>query len=523
MRNLLAIGLVAVVLALPFVLRPQQNLLADADDTLVVISPHNEAIRYEFTRAFAEKYRAETGRTVRLDWRTPGGGSEIARYIKSEFYNAFENYWRSQGNAWTPEVIGAFDNPKVTPAASPAGDTPAQAARRAFLDSGVGIGIDVMFGGGSFDFIQQADAGRLVAGDVMRRHPEWFSEQSIPQSVSGEPFYDPKGRWIGAALSSFGICYNTDSLRRLGVASPPTGWEDLANPVYFNEVALTDPSKSGSAAKAFEMILQQKMQQAGEEHLGEGWTAGLNLIQAAAANARYFTDAAGRAPMDVAAGDAAIGMCIDFYGRFQSEFVAGPDGASRLVYVTPEGGSSVGVDPIAIIRGAPNREVAEKFVDFVLSIEGQKLWNFRVGTPGGPTKYALRRLPVRKELYAPEFTAFRSDPTVFPYEDAKLFTYHAAWTAPLFRVIGLVIRVMCQDSHDELAAAWRALVAAGFPPRATARFYDVSAVSYAIAREKLRPALASPDRIAEVALTRELTDDFRRQYREAEQLAREGK
>ncbi len=147
---------------------------------------------------------------------------------------------------------------------------------------------------------------------------------------------------------------------------------------------------------------------------------------------------------------------------------------------------------MAILRGAPHREVADRFVEFVLSEEGQKLWNFRVGTPGGPVKYALRRLPIRKELYAPEFSAFRSDPTVFPYEDAKLFTYHAAWTAPLFRVIGLIIRVMAQDSHDELASAWRALVDAGFPPQATQRFYDVSAVSYAVAREKLRPALGSP-------------------------------
>ncbi|PTX93085.1 iron ABC transporter substrate-binding protein [Spartobacteria bacterium LR76] len=523
MRNLLAIGVVVVVLALPFVLRPKQNLLAEADDTLVLISPHNEAIRYEFTRAFSEKYHRDTGRTVRLDWRTPGGGSEIARYIKSEFYNSFENYWRSLGRAWTPDVIGAFDNPRVTPSASPAEDSPAQAARRSFLDSSVGIGIDVMFGGGSYDFIQQADAGRLVAGDLMRRHPDWFSENSIPQSVSGEVFYDPKGRWIGAALSSFGICYNTDSLHRLGVTRVPSGWDDLADPVYWNEVALTDPSKSGSAAKAFEMILQQKMQQAGEDRLGEGWAAGLNLIQAAAANARYFTDAAGRVPMDVAAGDAAIGMCIDFYGRFQSEYIAAPGGVSRLVYVTPSGGSSVGVDPIAILRGAPNRAIAERFVEFVLSIEGQKLWNFRVGTPGGPVKYALRRLPVRKELYSEEYTAFRSDPTVFPYEDARLFTYHAAWTAPLFRVIGLIVRVMTQDSHDELAAAWEALIAAGFPPEATRKFHDVSSVSYAAAKEKLRPVLSSPDRIAEVALTRELTEAFRRQYREAAQLAREGK
>ena len=38
-----------------------------------------------------------------------------------------------------------------------------QMARRAFLTSDViGIGIDLFFGGGSYDFAQQAAAGRLV-------------------------------------------------------------------------------------------------------------------------------------------------------------------------------------------------------------------------------------------------------------------------------------------------------------------------------------------------------------------------
>jgi len=125
-------------------------------------------------------------------------------------------------------------------------------------------------------------------------------------------------------------------------------------------------------------------------------------------------------------------MCIDFYGRFQSEAVKVGEAPSRLQYCTPAGGSSVGpIDPIGLLRGAPNRAVAEEFIAFILSPEGQKLWNFKVGGAGGPKKYALRRLPVLKELYAPELIPFRSDPDVMPYEEAKLLTYHPAWTSPL--------------------------------------------------------------------------------------------
>ena len=40
-----------------------------------------------------------------------------------------------------------------------------------------------------------------------------------------------------------------------------------------------------------------------------------------AANARYFTDSSQKPPIDVAQGDCAAGICIDFYGRAQAEAV----------------------------------------------------------------------------------------------------------------------------------------------------------------------------------------------------------
>lgn len=529
-RILIVLLALAAVIAIPFALRPKDNLLAGADDTLVLVSPHNEAIRYEFSVAFGKYYKQKTGRSVRLDWRLPGGTSEIARYLKGEYFAAFEREWTSSGREWTPDVAGAFDNPKIKPAEASSVDTPAQSARRAFLNSDRGIGIDLFFGGGAYDFEQQASAGRLIPSDVIANHPEWFGEDSIPEKVSGEPFYDAQARWIGACVSSFGICYNGDSLSRLGVRELPATWRDLNNPLLFKQVALADPTKSGSAAKAYEMVIQQQMQELVRETTSEdpailalGWKRGLEIIQAASANARYFTDAAGKVPMDVSLGDAAIGMCIDFYGRFQSEAVKVGDGPSRLQYFTPAGGSSVGVDPIGLLRGAPNRAVAEEFIAFVLSPEGQKLWNFKVGTPGGPERYALRRLPIRKELYAPEFSALRSDPTVLPYEEAKLFTYHPAWTMPLFKTMNFIIRVMCLDSHDEQASAWKALIDARFPREALKKFTDLSAVDYETALTKIRPALASQNRIDEVRLAKELGSRFRAQYLEAERLAKEGK
>ncbi|MGC3991430.1 MAG: hypothetical protein QM796_17445 [Chthoniobacteraceae bacterium] len=78
-KNLPVLIPLAVVLALPFALKPKHDeLLTPADETLVIVSPHNEAIRHEFAAAFAKYEKVKTGKTVRVDWRTPGGTTEIS-------------------------------------------------------------------------------------------------------------------------------------------------------------------------------------------------------------------------------------------------------------------------------------------------------------------------------------------------------------------------------------------------------------------------------------------------------------
>ena len=498
---------------LPVALRPRGEEARRADDTLVIVTPHNEAIRYEFTRAFSAWHHARTGRTVRIDWRTPGGGSEISRYLAAEYLGAFQNYWQNGlKRPWNAEVQGAFDNPKQKPGT----ETLAEQARKAFLDSNISCGVDLFFGGGSFEFGQQAGAGRLVDAGI-------FADSPVPLVWLGEPLRDSEGRWCGAALSAFGICYNIDALKRIGFEGTPTRWADLAEPRFFRHIALSDPTSSGSAAKAFEMLVQEQIAAAGgNAELEEGWARGMRLIRRIAANARYFTDSASKVPWDVESGDAAAGMAIDFYGRYQSEAVRRADGSSRMGYVTPEGGSSFGADPIGLLRGAPSPKLAREFMQYVLSEEGQKLWNWKVGTPGGPEKYALRRLPILPSAFATETEQFRSDPQVAPYAGGGM-TYHPEWTASLFRTLSFVIKAMCIDTHDELQEAWAALVAADFPPEATMLFGDVTAVSYTVATKELRPALGTAKKIDQVRLAAQLSERFRTQYLRVAELAKAGR
>jgi len=536
-KTAVIILLLVVTLALPFALRPKQEAAARADDTVVIITPHNEAIRYEFARAFTRWYKARTGRTAVIDWRLIGGTSEIARYINGEYVASFENHWvNTLHKKWNNDVLTSFANGKLPADAS----VEAREARAAFLASNVGSGLDLFWGGGAYDFSSQAQAGRIVDSGIMKLHPEWFTDDVIPRTFAGEEYWDKEGRWIGTVLSSFGIIANRDSLNRLGLAQTPAHWEDLKDPRLFGEVALADPTKSGSINKAFENVVQQQMQkrllelQAAnpaanaadieKQAVHEGWITGMRLLQAIGANARYFTDSAQKVPIDVAAGDCAAGMCIDFYGRQQQEAVRRRGADDRLIYITPTGGAVASVDPIALMRGAPHREVAVAFIEFTLTMEGQKLWDLKVGAPGGPEYFALRRLPVRKDFYEiPGIAALRSDPEELPYASQERLIYRPQWTGRLFRELAFVVRVMCLDTQPELKKAWRALADAGMPPEALAVFADVSAVDYEIASGRIKAALASKNKVDEINLANELGNHFRRQYLKAEEMARKTK
>jgi ABC-type Fe3+ transport system substrate-binding protein len=533
-RALILLALAAIV-ALPFLLRPRRAGPEQAMDTLVVVTPNNEAIRHEFALGFKDWYQARTGRTVAVDWRVLGGTSEIERYLAGAYVGAFQAYWTGElKRPWSLEVQAGFQDGRLGASAPPA----ARQAREAFLQSAVGCGIDVFFGGGPADFDEQAAAGRLVDPGLRAARPDWFEEARLPLEFAGERFRDPQDRWFGSVVSSFGMIYNRDALRRLGFAGIPAQWDDLADPRFLGEVALCDPTKSGSIAMAFENLIQQRMQRrllaleaaspgapAGPleaRAVREGWLEGLQLIQRIGANARYFSDSSQKPPIDVADGDCAIGLCIDFYGTQQAEAVRRRGDSDRLGFAAPAGGTAYSVDPIGMLRGAPNAPVARAFIEYVLSLEGQKLWAFQLGVPGGPRDYALRRLPVRRDFYArADWRALRTDPQLDPYRPGDRLVYRAAWTGPLLHELAFVIRVMCQDTQGPLTDAWRAILRAPEPARsrALAALQDLAAVDYDRTAGEIKRALESRDRADELRLASGVAAGFRARYAAAAALA----
>lgn len=520
----------AILVAIPVLMRPSADEKgsggATGGDRVVIITPHSESLRYEFGRAFREHYREKYGREVTVEWRTPGGTSDIVRFIADRYESAFKTEWLAQpGNEWSHEIAVAFTNPKATPGGK-VSET-AINARKQFMQSNAGIGIDLFFGGGQYDHNRHAEKGYAVDAGIARLHPEWFNDNVIPQRFSGEIFYDPAGRYYGTCLSSFGICWNIDRVKELNTTI--TGWADLADRRFFQQIAIADPTKAGSVNKCFEMIIQQQMSEAVKRDslngLNQGWTNGINLIKRIAANTRYVTDSASKVPHDTATGAAAAGICIDFYGRSEAEWTAMQNkGQTRMEFLSPINGTSVSADPIQLLRGAPNPQTAIDFIEFVLSVEGQKLWNYRIGTPDGPRRYVLRRLPIRKDMYTPEHLQYMTDKDVNLYESCAGFVYHPEWTAKYFNLLRVMIKCMILNPLPELQDAWQEIIKAGGPqavPLAMAKFNELPSGYQDI--EASRNALTSGPVTGMLKAQREWSEFARKKYCEAAELARAGK
>lgn len=527
LRNLSIVLAAALVISLPFIFRQPAEVREwkPGDPVLVIVSSHNEAIRYEFAHAFSSWHQTRHGQPVKIDWRAIGGTTEIGRYLTAEFVNSFRAWWIGQDRPWpqgAAEVLldRRFDtkNPPADPDRAANWETlrDIHTTFRAIDDPRqFGSRIDLFFGGGEYDHSRAHGQGLTVppwpeGGEPAGLFKAEDGTDLIPAKISGELWRT--AALFGNAVSTFGICYNIDRLADLGVVDPPSSWDDLAEPVFARQLGMADPTKSGSVAKAFELMLHYKCRQAvdaagftseqidtfeaaiakaklpaGElpegvspayqQAIENGFFDGLKMIQRIGANARYFTDSASKVPIDVSMGNAAVGIAIDFYGRFQAQVARTPDGVERMKYITPFGGSGVSCDPISLLRGAPHRELAARFIEFVLSEEAQRLWTYRAGTPGGPEKFSLRRVPIRREFYPSDNPAIQArheehqryaaddlaDPAINPYALASQFVYYRRWTGGHFAILRDLIRTMCMDSSAELKAAWTAIIANGGP------------------------------------------------------------
>ena len=298
-----------------------------------------------------------------------------------------------------------------------------------------GIGVDIFFGGGTDNYLRLSNNGWLNAYQL----PEAQLEQ-MTQSFQGIPLYDAEYQWYGAALSSFGIMYN-EELREMLRLPKATAWQDLGDVTLLGKIGAADPRESGSAHMVYEIILQTL-----------GWEEGFALLTKMGGNVRGFSAGANAIPTDVVAGQVIYGLAIDFYAYGQIAVV----GADKIKYVVPADGAVINADPIAILKGAPNLPVAQKFLEFVLSADAQKLWMLRDTDSEGPKwKGGLNRASVLPALYD-KLGERCTVPNPFAMEGAP-FQYNSDKGSERWDIVNGLFGVLIIDSHKDLVNAWKAI------------------------------------------------------------------
>jgi len=414
-------------------------------DTLVIIGPHNENIRNEFEWAFSLHCALAHGRRVRFDWRNVGGGGSTIHLYLSNVYK------RSDSS-----------------------------------------GIDILWGGGEFNFIPLANEGAL---QPMTLAPEVLA--NIPAELGGLPMFDKDLRWVGSAVSAFGFLYNDALLERCRI-EPPRRWADLGRERFADLLALADPTQSGSAAAAYRMVACS----------GKDWPDGWARLLRILANARRFAASAGEAANAPVVGEALVATCIDFYGGIRVAEAPG-----ELVYVSPPGETTFGPDPIAICKNPPHPELAQRFVDFVMSRRGQALWALRVGTPDGPARRALGRQPIRKDFYTdPTYRRAAGRAIVNPYRAGRTMEMTGFRKKVNYNVLRALVAAAAVDNVDGLRAARAKLIETGFDARRLAEFNrlpDNVATLEAIGRTRK----ALKDETQREEITTGWRRFFRRKYR----------
>ena len=178
------------------------------------------------------------------------------------------------------------------------------------------------------------------------------------------PFDDYDGSFTAARLGTLGIVININKIQ-----TPPAGWETIAtDPNYKNSFGIADPALSGTAFMSIALLEKQF-----------GWDYIVRLHD----NGATKSKGSGRVVDDTA--DGVLNACLGVDYITASKIDKGAP--LRMVY--PQELLMV-PSPVAIFKDAEHKDLAKKFLDYLMTQEAQQM----VANAG--------TVPVRRDVQMPE-------------------------------------------------------------------------------------------------------------------------
>jgi iron(III) transport system substrate-binding protein len=233
---------------------------------------------------------------------------------------------------------------------------------------------------------QSAGAGKLMAKIAAEREsgkiladvlwtseiPDFYQLKSqgllltyIPTEIKSilNPLPDYDGSFTAVRLGTLGIAYNTRIIK-----DAPKTWADVQKPAFKGAYGIANPALSGTSYMSIAVLSK---------------TFGWAYFEGLRANGAKMGKGSGQVVDDTASGDLVASLAVDYITLDKID-----KGATLALVYPPE--MLVIPSPITIFKNSPNVEAAKKFVDFMLSKEGQSI----VANEG--------TLPVRADVKIPE-------------------------------------------------------------------------------------------------------------------------
>jgi iron(III) transport system substrate-binding protein len=208
---------------------------------------------------------------------------------------------------------------------------------------------DIMFGG-----VQQA---------TVVKYPNVFAEYTSPNdTLLPENYRSYKGIVSHYCLDgSAALLINTDIYTKLGLDPTKfTSYEDLLQPELKGHIAMGDPANSSSAWAELTNMLLVKGDKAYDDKAWEWVGKFINNLGG------IMLDSSSKVYKGVTDGEYAVG--VSYEDPCVSLLVSG---AKNLKLVYPSEGAVWLPAGVAVIKGCQNEDNAHKFIDFLLSDEGQ--------------------------------------------------------------------------------------------------------------------------------------------------------
>lgn len=194
-----------------------------------------------------------------------------------------------------------------------------------------------------------------------------------------EDWVDEEGYYYGFSGSGLAMVYNTEA-----IDTPPQDLSDLNDEAYQNQIAMPDPSQSGTALD----LISIKANNEGEAVWDEFEALNANGMSLAGANSPALDS--------VITGQNAI-----VYGGVDYMAYNAKENGEPIDLVYPASGTAISPRPAFILDSSENKAVAEEYMDFLTSARGQQIVEAHNLLPANPEIEISGEKYTRDEI--PEF------------------------------------------------------------------------------------------------------------------------